>query len=258
VTSAKKTPLMYAVETGSYNICEYLLQKRAKPDIMCHKRQNGYSNGWTALHFACDLGDFKLLELLIRNGARMDIESPDGDTALTIAAESGRFNLVMWMVRNGAYVNARRRQLNPTQWAVFRADPDTVKFLVSHGGQPKLDAKVLWFDNNESLEQRIRREFDPEIIKRIYLAIYRGEKLLRRRANMIDQLGMVKWLGPKQGTEGGGETQETRMFPGLLMQIITAFNDEKTELDEKREADAEAERLEKERARPESKQAPKP
>ena len=185
------TPLMYAVQAEDVKMCEYLLTlpdawgtnlkkervikaRRANVNATCHPTKCGFSNGWTALHYACDKGNMEIIELLIRNGAKLDQPTVNGDTALSIAAESGRFNVVRWMVRNGAHVNCRRRQLNVCQWAIFRADPEFVKFLVSYGGQPKLHSKILWFENGETLGERVNREFDPEIMKRMDLAIYRG------------------------------------------------------------------------------------
>jgi len=170
-----------------------------------------------------------LIELLIKHGANIDAATTEGDTSLSIAAESGQFKVVMWLVQCGAAVNSKRRQLNPTQWAIFRADPDTTQFLVSYGGLAKLDNKILWFPNQETLFQRITREFDPEIIKRLDLAIYRGGQMLRHRAKLINKINQVKWLvAPKYDpSDFSGSVEPVLVsFPGRVVQLISVYCEE--------------------------------
>lgn len=221
------TALMYAAQAGDLDICKFLLSRRALPDINCHSRNCGYHNGWTALHYACDRGHIPLIKTLIQSGAKIDHPTSDGDTALSIAAESGRFGVVKWMIQNGANVNSKRRQMNPTQWAVYRADPVAVEFLVSFGGQPKLQNKILWLSEQETLAQHISRDFDPEIQKRIDLAIYRGTGLLKTRASLISLLQGTRWLTTptvdiRSFDPSAGPVMTT--FPGNVAQLISAYD----------------------------------
>lgn len=233
----RTTALMFAASGGLVDIADVLLSRRAMPDLQSHPRNCGFNNGWSALHYACDNGHMELITKLIGSGANIDMPTADGDTALSIAAEAGRFDVVKWMVQAGAQVNAKRRQMNPTQWAIFRAEPEAVQFLVSHGGLPKIDHKILWFPNQETLMHRITREFDPEIIKRIDLAIYRGGKLLKERARIIKQFSNLKWLvaakyDVNDFSATGGE-MEVISLPSRVVQLISIYCEEYVETDDR-------------------------
>jgi hypothetical protein len=235
------TALMFAAQTGDHQICKYLLEHKANPDVNCHPRNCGYHNGWTALHYACDQGHLDLIQLFVLFGAKIDHPTVNGDTALSIAAESGQFEVVKWMVLNGANVNSKRRQMNPTQWAIFRADPVAVMFLVAFGGLPKLDQKILWFENQETLAQKIAREFDPEIQKRIDLAIYRGSKFLRARAGLISKLQQVRWTVSATYDVSSWDAKmppQTTTFPGKVCQLISACVEELTPPDDEEQFEA--------------------
>jgi len=79
VNMHRQTALSMASEHGITDIMGILLKNGAKPDIA------ETTEGWTALHFACDKNDFKAAELLIANGADIYLRDNDGRTPGEIA-----------------------------------------------------------------------------------------------------------------------------------------------------------------------------
>lgn len=102
------------------------------------------SNGWTALHHACDSGKTKFVELLLKNGANPNavtkvtfVEPFDapGETPLHMAI-GGESALVVveLLIANGANVNvASQRGETPLHRAAKYYDKDVVRALIEHG-----------------------------------------------------------------------------------------------------------------------------
>lgn len=51
-------------------------------------------NGKTALHIACENGNYDIVQVLVKSGASVDAQTNDGKTALHIASEKGLVNIV--------------------------------------------------------------------------------------------------------------------------------------------------------------------
>ena len=63
------------------------------------------SNGWSALHYACQLGDYESVEILVNNGALIDSYSNNKRIPLHLAAYSGYPNIVEFLLKNGSDPN---------------------------------------------------------------------------------------------------------------------------------------------------------
>ncbi|PVH97010.1 ankyrin [Periconia macrospinosa] len=94
-----RTPLQAAVETGAWDIINFLLGRgvdvNAPPAI---------NNGRTALQIAAEKGFIGIASLLISKKA--DVNAPPGQfhgrTAFEAAAEHGRIEMLIYLVENGA------------------------------------------------------------------------------------------------------------------------------------------------------------
>lgn len=60
------------------------------------------SNGWSALHYACQLGDFESVEILVNIGATIDTYSNNKRIPLHLAAYRGYPNIVEFLLKNGS------------------------------------------------------------------------------------------------------------------------------------------------------------
>jgi ankyrin repeat protein len=60
------------------------------------------SNGWSALHYACQLGDFESVEILVNIGATIDTYSNNKRIPLHLAAYRGYPNIVEFLLKSGS------------------------------------------------------------------------------------------------------------------------------------------------------------
>ncbi len=93
------SPLIYAAQKGSLDNIRILLKYKVNPDY-----QNP-SNGLSALAAAAAAGQEKAAQLLVRNGADINLKDHEGRTALFYAAENGQTALMRQLLRLGADVN---------------------------------------------------------------------------------------------------------------------------------------------------------
>jgi ankyrin repeat protein len=63
--------------------------------------------GWTALHYACAVGNLAVIRKLIENSAYIDAESPNKTTPLMMAARGGHLSSVQFLIDEGADVTAK-------------------------------------------------------------------------------------------------------------------------------------------------------
>lgn len=82
------------------------------------------STNWTALMYATDSGDRKIAEVLIKNGANVNLKDMHGYTALMIAIGNENEEMVEFLIRNGANTNDKdsegRKLLEMTESSAFR------------------------------------------------------------------------------------------------------------------------------------------
>ena len=95
------TPLHATAQYGYTTIMELLLENGATVDI------RNTDDGWTPLHNAAAGGKVKSIELLLKNGADINVKSFIGETPLHFAASQGRKEAVVSLVTNGASLVAR-------------------------------------------------------------------------------------------------------------------------------------------------------
>ncbi|MCK4817176.1 ankyrin repeat domain-containing protein, partial [bacterium] len=150
------SPLMNAAHNGHAAIAELLLEWGVEVDL---KNKN---NGGTALYFAAQQGNLDSVELLLKNGAGVNLQSYDKGTALHVAAQLGHNNVVKLLLENGASLNARNGEgMTALMLAVYYNHKDIVQFLLSKGADINIkdeggrialdDAKELGYKDIENL-----------------------------------------------------------------------------------------------------------
>lgn len=92
------TPLIAAAKAGHKDIVEMLIQNGAKVNVK-------YFTGETALIEATNAGHKEIMDVLIKNGAEVNAKNSIGETALMKAISRKDINLVSTLIENGAQIN---------------------------------------------------------------------------------------------------------------------------------------------------------
>ena len=88
-----------------------LAAKAGRSDIFLHLIDHGIDlnktnvHKRTALHYASEYGHLKMVELLLRKGAGIDVEDENGYTPLTLAAKTGRSDILLHFINHGVDLN---------------------------------------------------------------------------------------------------------------------------------------------------------
>lgn len=124
-----KTILMWAIQNNFINITKLLLDSGAKVDL----KETGYwSNGYTALMYASNLGNLEIVKLLLKYGANINEGSSNqkgnqNESALMIAVSAKQNKIINFLIEHGANINLKP---NWGHTALMRAaeNLDTVLF----------------------------------------------------------------------------------------------------------------------------------
>lgn len=85
---SNETPLMIAVQYGDKACVKVLLETQDEEEaVQLEDIDASDSNGWTALHFAADNGERRIMRILLERGADTIKKNDDGDTALSMVCK---------------------------------------------------------------------------------------------------------------------------------------------------------------------------
>jgi len=101
VPAYNPTILISAASVGQLQVVRQLLE-RPKVDINLRDPQNDYR---TALHGACQYGQFDIVKLLVAHGASVDAVDEDGWTPFHLALISNDLDSIKFMLQSGADMN---------------------------------------------------------------------------------------------------------------------------------------------------------
>lgn len=131
------TALHQAVSYGHSEIVQLLLANGANLEIKDRI-------GWTALFAASSYAQPDMAQSLISAGAQVNIRDNRGDTPLHVAAlilpGYSEREVVSTLVENGAEVNAVNPNsgYTPLQWAVINGNEKVAAILLEHGADPTI------------------------------------------------------------------------------------------------------------------------
>ncbi|KAF7494387.1 Oxysterol-binding protein-related protein 1 [Sarcoptes scabiei] len=99
--------LLHFSRSGQIELVKKLLNLRNSKEIALNidfKGQSKANFGWSSLHLATYFGHSEVVDLLLKNGADVDIQNEDGDTPLHKAAYTGRENIIHQLIQSNANV----------------------------------------------------------------------------------------------------------------------------------------------------------
>ena len=151
-----ETALHWAVENGHTAIVNLLLVNGAKVDVKY--------DGVTALHIAVHYGHREIVEALVNAGADVNVTNKYGETALHWAAEDGNTEIVNLLLANGAKIHANCDGVTALHWATDNGNTEIVKLLLNFGADVNArnnkDATALhiavYYDHREIVEALVK------------------------------------------------------------------------------------------------------
>jgi len=132
------TALHWAVQANEEKMVVALLKAGADP-----KAANRY--GITPLWLAATNGSAAVTRLLLRARANPAATLPHGETALMAAARTGDPEMVRLLIEAGADPNVQETSQGETSlmWAAAENHPEAIRALIAGGADPNLRAKAL-------------------------------------------------------------------------------------------------------------------
>ena len=125
------TPLCEAALRGRIEIVALLLKYGAKCDVEDKL-------GSTPLHLASSKGHTEVVKLLLEQGAKCNVEDQEGSTPLHLASSNGHTEVVKELLGRGAEPNSGQQWCTPLLFAAIYGHKDVTKMLLDGGADPKL------------------------------------------------------------------------------------------------------------------------
>ena len=105
--SESPTPLYNAVLKENPRMVRYPSQKNADVNLMEMVQTKKH-------HMPqLNLNNLQILKILVKAGADLDTQTPDGDIAYDIAVSSGNKELIEYLVKNGARTEVNEDEIRP-------------------------------------------------------------------------------------------------------------------------------------------------
>lgn len=136
----RETLLILAVKARCKPICEILIKRGIEPNLVLSKNRYG-----SALATAAWGGHKEIVDLLIENGADVNLISGDYGSALAAAALSGYKNIVNILIEHGADVNLLLPSGNygsALAAAAWGEDKEIVDLLIEEGADLNLALSI--------------------------------------------------------------------------------------------------------------------
>jgi ankyrin repeat protein len=131
------SPLYYAAFCGFYDFAERLIIK--------HPEQVNDRSGCNLFPLPAALyhGHFRVVDLLHKHGAVVDVQTVRQYTPLHGASACGRVDIMRWLLDHGSDANARGNDLwTPLHLAVFTSSLDALQVLFEHNADINLQSKT--------------------------------------------------------------------------------------------------------------------
>ena len=100
-------------------------------------------SGFSALHFACDEGNLKIVEILLKANCDANIKTNDKKTPLHLTASHGYFDLSKLLIENGAIINIGDNEKNtPLHLCAQGGHVELMKYFLDK--LPQADTKNIY------------------------------------------------------------------------------------------------------------------
>ncbi|CAK9297911.1 unnamed protein product [Gordionus sp. m RMFG-2023] len=147
------TPLMEAASGGFVEVGRVLIEKGA--DVNAAPVPSSRD---TALTIAADKGHIKFVELLVQNGAQIEVKNKKGNSPLWLAANGGHLDVVQYLVQKGADIDTHDNRKVTCLMAAFRKGHiRAIRWLVKHVNQYPSDTECMRFISTLTDKDAVKR-----------------------------------------------------------------------------------------------------
>ncbi len=142
--------LVYYAQQGDLNKVELLLCAGLNPNEawINEKKESRYP-----LHNTCEYGQVelvKMIELLLKNGANVNLQNEKGETALVVATQSAKMNIAKILIESGADVNIKTKdKINALYVAQKKKNAELIELLKKNGAEELTEQEKKSFEKTQ-------------------------------------------------------------------------------------------------------------
>ena len=138
VETEEGTIINYAIENGTFEIVEYLINCEINLEGSGTTRLINinfeFEDGLTPLMTACIHQKPKIVKLLIRKGAELELKDDEGDTALVYAVIGGSSEIIEDLLNAGANINVKNNDgYTPLHKSCMISNRELVNLFIRRG-----------------------------------------------------------------------------------------------------------------------------
>lgn len=122
-------------------------------------------SGWTALHYACDEGNLKIVEILMKMNVDVNMKTFIKKTPLHLAADKGYFDISRILIENGATVSTLDDEKNnPIHLCAQKGHIELLRYFLER--HPQADSKNIYgktpmdLAKNEKIKEVLKDYFN--------------------------------------------------------------------------------------------------
>ena len=131
--------LVVARKGGNQEFLEILNQINALPKNLQNINFQD-EKGFSALHYACDEGNLKIMEILLKDNCDVNLRNNEKKTALHLSSKRGYFDISKKLIENGAILNIYDSENNsPIHYVCMYNHVELLKFFLNK--LPQVDSK---------------------------------------------------------------------------------------------------------------------
>ena len=100
-------------------------------------------NGYSALHFACDEGNYKIVEILLKSNCEPNLKNNEEKTGLHLSSQHGYFDISKLLIENGALLNIKDSEKNtPLHYVCMNNHIELLNYYLTK--LPQADQKNIY------------------------------------------------------------------------------------------------------------------
>lgn len=148
--------LLSAIRAYDAEAAKVALDEGANPNA------GDFYNGY-ALTIAAGLGNEEIVQLLVENGADVNIFVDEGYTALAEAVNGGHYQVVAYLLDLGVNPNQLVSGVTPIFFAAQSGRPDIVELLLQYGADPNYQSHSSILGETRRSQQETQQAYDEVI-----------------------------------------------------------------------------------------------